>query len=474
MGATRAGLQPFGFLYDAADGAGGLVLSPGLRRYGVETRDGARIATLCGLILDPAPDSGLVRDGARIVAAADIDTPEAFEDRILAPLQGSFIAVTEGALPRRLYPDCATSLPVVYDPSAGRAATSAGLMFDAPEYGRRFLHDRHRRLIGARGPERWIPGTLTAHAGLHRLLPGHHLDLGTWTAHRHWPRRQGFARDASREDAAGIVAARLRHFFTAAARDHPLRLALTAGYDSRLLAAAACAAGVRVDCFTLGPARGGLDQIMAGEIARHLGLAHQSVAIRRADAAGETAWDHAVGHAIRHGNRSVHPSLAGFAGDLILSGILGEPARARLYAGEIDTIDGQRLDAAGLLARMKLPQDAEVIADLSGWLAGLDWLPTSAVLDLAVLELFYMPHWRPAQCAVQTELMPLVDRAIQAAFLAVPPREKGRDALFRACIAALRPEALALPVNRFGDYRDHVFGLRKLVSRDRLARFLHA
>lgn len=299
-------------------------------------------------------------------------------------------------------------------------------------------------------------------------MPNHYLDLADWTAVRFWPRPDAFAQNLSVDAAAATVAHHLQRFMRAATKEFRVGLALTAGFDSRILLAAAREFLEEIEFFTFAPGKHRVDQIMARKIANRLGLRHRVVSGVRASAAEMQAWDRAVGDTIRAPVRSIYTTVRQFDYDLILSGILGETGRGRLYRSDYATINAERPTAALVLTRMLQPLDPALLSATETWLRDVAWLPCSAVLDLAVLELFYMPLWRPAQCADIAEMMPLVNRTIQTAFMSVPPEEKSSDTLFRKSIAMLWPETLKFPINRFGDYRDPMRLLSKLTQPKRL------
>jgi hypothetical protein len=450
-----------------------VVRSPDLASHVLKDGTGRILGDVYGHLLPAALGPGLAIRGRDIVVDAGIEGAEAFEDRVLRRLCGTFAVVTHTHLPRRFYPDAAATVPLVYCARSRRAGSSVSLFLDAQEYAARFLAERHGRLV-ARGPaaDRWIPGSLTAHEGVSRLLPNHYLDLETWQAVRFWPRR-GFALRGTRRTAAERVAGRLQATVCAAAGDwRHVGLAMTAGFDSRLLLAAARPVADRLHIFTLTPEERGIDQIMSREICDHLGLSHSLRPIESATESEAAAWDRAVGHALHHVNRTIHPSIRNLDCDMLLTGILGETGRCRLYRQEGAAINDTPVSPGFLLARMGMPHDPDLLADAEAWLGGLSGLPASVILDLAVLERFYMPIWRPAQCALIPEIMPFADSVVQETFLALPPEEKGTEALFNDCIRLLWPEALDLPINSFGDYRDMVAKVRKALKPRRVMGFV--
>lgn len=98
----------------------------------------------------------------------------------------------------------------------------------------------------------WMPGDTTMYREIQALLPNHYLDLGTGTAHRYWPTP---SLDPSTALSAPTLAecARLLRGQLAAARQRFPRfaIAMTAGWDSRLMLALAHDVAPDSYCFTL-------------------------------------------------------------------------------------------------------------------------------------------------------------------------------------------------------------------------------
>jgi hypothetical protein len=454
----------------------GVACSPDLRTYRILGAEGDELGTLYGVVLS-CGNEGLRVEGDTIQVEGEVVGPEAFETEVVDRIRGTFVIRTQGSLPRRLYPDTGGTIPLVYCPRTKRVGSSAGILLDPAEYEARLVHDRVERLIRKEGMGSWIPGTLTAHDGVKRLLSNHYLDLDSWTAVRFWPRREDFSQDLDLDVAAGIVARDLSAFMRAVADEFKVGISLTAGYDTRILLAAAREVVHRVEFFTTAPEIRGIDQIMAKEIAGALGLAHRTVPLLPASDSDTAAWDHAVGHAVLEGNRTSGPTLRGLDYDLILTGMFGEPGRSRLYRHDYATINSKRLTPEAVLSRLSRPRDPEIVAEVARWMEGLDWLPPSAVLDLAHMELKsggWAMAQHAAQCAAKLEMNPIAQRSIRRAFLSVLPEEKGTEALFRRSIALMWPELLDFPVNRFGNYRDALSKASKLFQPGRLRRHLRA
>jgi hypothetical protein len=469
-----------GIYMDGAAEDARVELSLGLRAWPILADDGEAIATLYGVLLRRYRADGIEigTDAIRLAprfGGAPWD-PGSFETEVLDRLQGTFVIVTQGRLPRRLYPDTGGTLPIVHCARTRRIGASAGMVLEAEEYRDRFLADRVERLIRREGTGSWIPGTLTAHEGVSRLLSNHYLDLETWEAVRFWPRAP-FAQGMEVEEAAAIMTEALPACVRAAAEEFHAGITLTAGFDSRLLLAAARGVLDRIEVFTTAPDQRGIDQVMAMRIARDHGLTHRMVPLLPASEAEMALWDHAVGHAVLEGNRSSGPTLRSLPYDIIMTGIFGEPGRSRLYRQDFDRVNTVRLTPESVLSRLGRPRDPELLAEVARWIEPLHWLPNSAVLDLAHMEL-KGSSWAMAQHAAQNaakiEINPIAQRPIRHAFLAVPPEKKGLSALFRRSIEMMWPELMRYPINQFGDWRDPLGKVSKIFSPGRVRRYLRA
>ncbi len=476
-------LAPYGVRGEAPAGAPlRLSLSRGLRSWPVVDASGTRIASIHGLLLEGWLGDGLaVVDGTVRVDRA-IATADEFERHVLRGLNGSFVVEMLGdALPHRLYLDCGGSVPIVFCAETRRLGGSADQILDDAEYQHRFLHDRYQRLVAGEGTSGWIPGTLTAHRGVSRLLLNHYLDLDDFSQHRFWPSAELLeAPELPMEAAAAIVARQLRGLAAAAAEQFQVTVALTAGMDSRLVLAAFNGHWERIEAMTFGGDTVAYDQAVAPALCRMTGTPHRLVSVARAGEAETARWDRMVGHAVREVNRELHPSLRLVDGDMIATGMYGESGRGYHYMRDWASIDSKAADAADLLARLKQPRNADLLADLQSWLVPIAHLPRSTVLDLCYLEL-RMGSWGvgqlPVQNALHLPLMPFTQWPVQEAFLKVGIADRATKRLLSRVGEMLWPEGMRVPINRFGDWRDQFGPLLKLARRDSLAtirRFLRA
>jgi len=464
-------VEPFGVRI-GRDGA--VTLSSGLSAIPVTDSLGRSIAMVYGVVLANWVGPGLAAGPNGIVADFPVHDEAVFVRRILHGLHGMFLAVTEGHLGRFLHPDFGGSIPIVWCHETGIIGSSADQVLDEGSYQKRFLQGRYQRMILAEG-HGWITGTLTAHEGVSRLLPGHALDFDRLAAHRVWPHAGELVMDMSLEDAAQTASLAIRGHVEAAAQEHHTAITMTAGFDSRILIAAAREVKDRIGFVTFGQLHEGLDQNMSATMSKALGLQHHLLPIVDASPEDQAHWERLVGHCMREVNRRIHPTLAAVPYDFILTGMYGEIGRARLYRQDIATINSQPATVPFVLSRLTLPQEPAQVADLEQWLDGLSWMPRSMVLDMAFNELKF-GTWAlgqsRAQKAVKFSMMPFAQAAVQSAFMRTPPHVKGTEALFARMAEILWPQTMQFPVNRYGDYRDWLGKFAKLTKRESLVRFV--
>lgn len=339
-------------------------------------------------------------------------------------------------------------------------------MFDDAEYNDRLLHDRVNKLVRNQGGGGWITGTLTAHRGVERLLCNHYLDLDDFTQHRFWPRPDMFDAPPTLEEAAQTVAHAMAGYARAVSGRYRAAVALSAGLDSRLVLAAAHGAENPVSCYTIMAGGEGFDREIPVKLCNGLGLRHQSLEVASALPEARWQWDHLVGDAMESANRELHPTLAALDVDISLTGLYGEPARGFLYDHDWRTVNDRPADHLSILARLKQPRDAAVEENIAAWLAPIAHLPRSTVFDLAYLEL-RMGSWAmgqgPVQKAICMTLMPFAQWCVQRTFLTLPLAERSLGRLLPRIGQILWPEAMAFPINRFGDWRDRLGPFNRLV-----------
>jgi len=153
----------------------------------------------------------------------------------------------------------------------------------------------------------WLPAGLTGHDGVHRLLPNHALDLDSLRPRRVWrgATRTGTPPEVLVERIAEIATRTI----TAAAKNHRLTLALSAGRDSRAVLALTTSLGLKPETFTVAHAGAGLDVTVARELSEALGLRHTTLTPVMADVAEQELWMRRNGYVVGGINRLLHPTL---------------------------------------------------------------------------------------------------------------------------------------------------------------------
>jgi len=168
------------------------------------------------------------------------------------------------------------------------------------------------------------------------------------------------------------------------------------------------------------------------------------------------------------------PTIAAMPQGVMISGVYGN-GKCNYYRPELRTINSVKLTPESLVLRMGLPSDQEILDDFDVWLKSLAWLPTSAILDLAVVEI-RNGSWAMSQASIQKAMkpsfMPLSQRNHQGGLIQVLPEVKGVGLLYDKLGKALWPEAMKLPCNRFDDYRDVTSKLSKLTDFRRVRRYI--
>jgi hypothetical protein len=461
--------------YEVTDlGGAWLARDPGLPLVQLRDRSGRSIAVAVGQI-----HSEFV---GRFLPAGVADLPmdvvdiAALETEVLPRLAGMFLLFTTGDLPRRIYPDHAGSLSLVYSPPDRRAASSSSLLLDEAAYQARFRADLHKALVLREGQGGWISGTLTAHRDVFRLLPNHYLDLASWTTHRFWPRPGDFAQWRDMPQAVEGAADALRSFAHSANQAFRVTATLTAGFDSRLLVAACHDELARCGFFTIGDGSPSIDTDMSQVIARKFGLNHKMVLPIQASPAEMAVWDRTVGDCMFEAPRQTYLTIGGLTDrDAVFTGMYGEVGRCRLYRQDLNQINQARIDARFVIDRLTLPAHPELIENVDIWFKGLAGQPNSVIMDLAFHELKF-GSWamgqRPMTNSVKLNLLPFAQRRVLDAFIGVAPADKGTQALFWAIIGRLWPQLSEVPINKYGDLRDYLTLWQKISNPGRVRRYL--
>lgn len=134
----------------------------------------------------------------------------------------------------RLYPDACGRFSSYYTASQSDnefwIAAQPGLLSDVISVTISSMILEVSQQIGWPG---WWPWKLTPYNGVDKLPSNHYLDLNTNSTHRFWPRSA--IKQYELDTAATKIVALLRQILKSLANRSPIYIALTGGYDSRLL-----------------------------------------------------------------------------------------------------------------------------------------------------------------------------------------------------------------------------------------------
>ena len=394
-------------------------------------------------------------------AEGDVDD---FAEKVLLHLGGRYVWISSYSGSVRVYTDCAGQVPCVFDPEMQLVASTAHAMFDDATYAAR----RDVALFDKLDVKRqgWFPGGLTGHKGVARVLPNHHLDLGTWTVARHWPRKPiGVAPDPQANVKEIIERVRVQHE-ALRATDRPIVQALTAGRETRMLLACARPFAPDLELMTVVAGdRHATDSIMARRIAAGEGLSHMEVPRVQASAAARDLFIRRGGHCLTDSNADFHPSVAPLAGKYhFVGGQGGETGRGFFWrAGDTDDME---LTAEGLQARFGMASDPAVIEALEAWLGSLKGFGALEILDLAYIEQRLGPWFGVQFCSDPTlvRFAPLCTYRISELMIGLPADWKRNEGMCEAVIKETWPELLRYPFNSLGKLRDTLIKLSRAVS----------
>ena len=341
----------------------------------------------------------------------------------------------------------------------------------------------------------WVPGPSTIIAGIEELPPGHLLEWqdGEVQLRRWWqaPHRDSGGVEADREPLADVLVDAFRRHLVA---DVPVGLFLSSGVDSLALGYLAARAGADLTGYTVAFDTGPGEAREAASVARHLGLAHETITVSGAQVLAElprivadlaqpsvdgvNTW--VVSRAVRQAGLTV--ALSGLGGDELFAGYstfrrvprmvragrlargLTAPARAVIgqaaqrlprhdlrRAAEATTAGGWSAAYAAMRGVTGAAEHRRLTTGRGGeGLAGLVVAPGVDPLD--TVTQMELGNYLPYQLLRDTDAMsmahslevrvPLLDDAVLAAALRAPVDAEGRRGKARLA-AAVHPELLA-------------------------------
>ena len=445
--------------------------------------DGGRALVVLGFVLDPRfPD----RDDRQVVA--DILSRTATTDEVLAAFdtmggRWAAIHVTDDGI------------HVFHDPAGLRGVhhrrDDAGAVWCAshPALLARVLGlpedvETRQRLseegVFRPGANYFWPGAGTSFLGVRRLLPNHLLDLDSGTTRRFWPR--GPVRPLARAEAADICVRTLTGIMSSAAARFPLALAMTAGFDSRLLLAASREHAHRMSYYTFKRphmTRRSGDLRVPAALLRDHGLSHQVIEVPQLS-------DSDVARAIY----STFPQFHQLKADEATAMTLSPP----VPAGDWVTVNGNVVEVGRLSENRQLYRGLPVTPENLARNAGMagsevaarefaswydDVREVAAASGVNPWDLFYWEHkmggWlatlRAEFDVVEDGVSPFNSRALIETLLGV--EESLRSApdypFFRGLVERMWPELLERPINPPGIKAMMKERVRSLTTSPRIA-----
>jgi hypothetical protein len=217
-----------------------------------QASENGRSVTLLGFMLDPAiadaTDQAIVNNLVRKLSRCQDFFPHTYR------YGGRWILIVSDGNTTALFHDAAGTRQAYYTNAQYGTdlwcASQPGLL--AKLLGLQMSQEA-LELIGSyafrQNREYWWPGDGSPYAEISHLLPNHWLDLGTGQVRRYWP--EGNLAERPLEEVIEKIAASLRGMLASAANRFELTLAITAGWDSRLVLAASKDIAHRISYMTV-------------------------------------------------------------------------------------------------------------------------------------------------------------------------------------------------------------------------------
>jgi hypothetical protein len=399
-----------------------------------------------GHVFDPAAPA--LGNTALVQALCDRSATFGEFEKASAALGGRWVALLRIGADARLYPDAAGLRSVFHarlDNGAVVAASQPELLSHA--YGLRRDAGLDRAFRGHEHFASSWPCELTPYPGVRQLLPNHFLDLNTGEVRRFWP--TAAASEIDIDIAVETIAAQLNGFVAAALNRGSAAMAMTGGYDSRTLFAAAGAARKMLTPFRVTGAHfPWYDTAIPRKLVRRFGGSLLEAAPRPASAEVRRLVRENVADLWYDPGEYILSAFDLPTSDFVLFGWLSEIARCFYYP---DGSHPDKVDGAVLAEVSYFRGHPMATAEFERWLAGVP-----AGTGHAVLDLFYWEHragnWASllaAACDAFCEpLAPYNCRALLQAALAVPVsfRRAPYELHRRICHHAM-PGALDIPFN---------------------------
>lgn len=221
-----------------------------------------------------------VAEVANTLAKALAKNEESFMS-VLRGVTGRYAVIYGGPGFLSVLSDATATRTIFYDVEGGCIASHAQLVA------------AHRGSLEDRDPLLFMngfPGNFTPYRGVKMLTANMVCDLWDCRVRRYWPSKRLF--DRSSDEAAEAALKVISDTIVKSAEIAPVKLALTAGIDSRVVLACALKAGIEFEAFTygnpVGPTR--VDHRVAKHLASEFGFSHTSVRAEQLNAEEEKSY----------------------------------------------------------------------------------------------------------------------------------------------------------------------------------------
>ncbi len=365
----------------------------------------------------------------------------------------------------RIYPDSCASLGAVFSKAHELAASTVtiGMMTAGAA-------DGWDLGLDVLGPNNGWPCGLTASPAFRRLLPNHYCDLESWASARRGPPISADRLAVSRalSDASGAL---VDYVGQIVRRYSNVYLPLTAGVDSRAIAAAVIAGGhaKSIECVTFSyeGSSDTSDRDGAAAIAGRFGLSHRTIMAPHVDEKTKRDYQLRTGFSGHWGKSRDFYAACLESLDMSaawMPGFLGELGRGHRW----------KRDPPRLSRTIPIPDEldywprdrTDCRVAVTDWLSGLPLaLNRWAVFDLAELEIvtgcWACPHLYGA-APFRAQLLPWGHPAVIESAFALPDSYRRSGAFNKHIIAKLAPGLLQIP---FGSHAGSPDTLRRKASR---------
>lgn len=421
-----------------------------------ESESNGRFVIVVGSCATTMPNDQAQNAPSRLLLTALLLGDEQFFSA-LSELTGRFAVIYGSASAPHVVSD-ATGMRAVFYAETGLPVASHAHLVDVTSGG---SGTREHRVFAF-----GHPGNRTPYPTTKLLTPNTSLDVRTGQVHRFWPTspipvRQfdEVARQAIEQALAGL---------SALARNRPVRVALTAGLDSRLMVALARYADIDFETYTYDHTRVGIDRAVAQEVSKMIGVRHSVIPSARPNR--ELSRLLATANYQPH-HVSVVSGLMEYFPDessLAVTGNLLEIGRRffapMVRAGVVEPRTPETLaDLHRLKMRWKVRQTiseqgeakwmSAATEDFAEFAEDTDFFSAAELVD--PFDLFYWEHRMGAwHGPVMNErdfyaeaCIPLNVRSIFEAMLGVEPDRREDGSVFVRMVELLFPELLNIPVN---------------------------